>query len=145
MRRDYILKLLQDAFAAIAALLGREGNETERQREVESLYLLFGSDKDFFRQADEDEMLSSVVRMLAQGAAMDEGSVDPAQLQRALELLAALMYADFSVSELSEGLRRDVALRSCLLYLRVQETSETFSQERIDRIEELKEYLDSFA
>lgn len=50
LRRDYILKLIQDLFAAISNLLEGEGDELRRQRDIEALYTEFGADKDFFAQ-----------------------------------------------------------------------------------------------
>lgn len=142
LRRDYLLKLIQDVFASIAALLRRDGDEVERRRQVEALYALFGGDSDFFRQAADDEMIAAVARV----AAYSQGGLDPGQVPvdemvRRIELLAALLYADFKVSDLQEGLRRDVAARSLSLYKRVVEASDTYSQERFDRIGELEAFL----
>ncbi len=141
LRRDYILKLIQDLFAAISNLLERDGDEAVRQMEVEALYATFGGDKDFFRKAEEDEMISTVANVAAsaQGVAPDQLSADE-MLQR-IELLAALMYADFKVSNISDNLRRDVATRSLLLYKRVVDSSDTYSQERFDRVDELERFL----
>ena len=55
--------------------------------------------------------------------------------------MAALLYADFKVSDLSPGLRKDVALRSWGIYNRVEAMSDTFSQERQERIDELRVFL----
>lgn len=79
-------------------------------------------------------------------AAYSQGGLEPGQVPvdemvRRIELLAALLYADFKVSGLQEGLRRDVAARSLSLYKRVVEASDTYSQERFDRIGELEAFL----
>lgn len=141
LRRDYILKLIQDLFVAISNLLERDGDEAVRQKEIEALYATFGGDKDFFRKAEEDEMISTVAKVAAsaQGVAPDQLSADE-MLQR-IELLAALMYADFKVSNISDNLRRDVATRALSLYNRVIDSSDTYSQERFDRVDELERFL----
>ncbi len=142
LRRDYLLKLIQDVFASIAALLQRDGDEVERRRQVEALYTLFGGDRDFFRQASDGEMIAAVARVAADshgGLAPEQVPAD--EMVRRLELLAALLYADFKVSNLQQGLRQDVAVRSLSLYKRVVEASDTYSQERFDRIGELEAFL----
>lgn len=142
LRRDYLLKLIQDVFASIAALLQRDGDEMERQRQVEALYALFGADRDFFRQADDDDIIATVARVAADSqGGVDAGAVSVDEMTRRIELLAALMYADFKVSNLQDGLRRDVAVRSLSLYNRVVAASDTYSQERFDRIGELEAFL----
>ncbi len=141
LRRDYILKLIQDLFAAISNLLEGEGNELRRQREIEALYTEFGADKDFFRSASEPEMVTRVVKVAAEGSGLSHEEVPQDELLKRLELLATLLYADFKVSELSDGLRRDVAERSLVLFLRVDASSEDFSFDRINKINELQTFL----
>ncbi len=141
LRRDYLLKLIQDLFASIAALLEGDVDEAERQREIEALYATFGNNKDFFRQAEEEDIVTAVAENAAesQGVAADKLSVK--NMEQRLELMAALLYADFKVSDLSPGLRKDVALRSWGIYNRVEAMSDTFSQERQERIDELRVFL----
>lgn len=141
LRRDYILKLIQDLFAAIANLLEREGDETVRQKEIEALYATFGGDKDFFRQAEEDEMVSAIARVAASAQGVSPEQLSAEEMLQRIELLAALMYADFKVSNLSDDLRRDVAVRALSLYNRVIDSSDTYSQERFDRVDELERFL----
>ncbi len=141
LRRDYILKLIQDLFAAISNLLEGEGDELRRQREIEALYTEFGADKDFFRSASEPEMVTRVVKVAAEGSGLSPEEVPQDELLKRLELLATLLYADFKVSELSDGLRRDVAERSLVLFLRVDASSEDFSFDRINKINELQTFL----
>ncbi len=141
LRRDYILKLIQDLFAAISNLLEGEGDELHRQREIEALYTEFGADKDFFRSASEPEMVTRVVKVAAEGSGLSPEEVPQDELLKRLELLATLLYADFKVSELSDGLRRDVAERSLVLFLRVDASSEDFSFDRINKINELQTFL----
>ncbi len=141
LRRDYILKLIQDLFAAISNLLEREGVELQRQRDVEALYTEFGADKDFFRSASEPDMVSRVVKVAAEGSGIPLSEVPKDELLKRLELLAALMYADFKLSDLSDGLRHDVAIRSLALYQRVNDASEDYSFDRINKINELQTYL----
>ncbi len=141
LRRDYILKLIQDLFAAISNLLEGEGDELRRQREIESLYTEFGADKDFFRSASEPEMVTRVVKVAAEGSGLSPEEVPQDELLKRLELLATLLYADFKVSELSDGLRRDVAERSLVLFQRVHASSEDFSFDRINKINELQTFL----
>ncbi len=141
LRRDYILKLIQDLFAAISNLLEGEGDELRRQREIEALYTEFGADKDFFRSASEPEMVTRVVKVAAEGSGLSPEEVPHDELLKRLELLATLLYADFKVSELSDGLRRDVAERSLVLFLRVDASSEDFSFDRINKINELQTFL----
>lgn len=141
LRRDYLLKLIQDLFASIAALLEGDGDEAERQREIEALYATFGKSKDFFRQAEEEDIVAAVAENAAdsQGVAADQ--LPAKDMEQRLELMAALLYADFKVSNLSRGLRKDVALRVWGIYNRVEAMSETFSQERQERIDELRSFL----
>ncbi len=141
LRRDYILKLIQDLFAAISNLLEGEGDVLRRQREIEALYTEFGADKDFFRSASEPEMVTRVVKVAAEGSGLSPEEVPQDELLKRLELLAILLYADFKVSELSDGLRRDVAERSLVLFLRVDASSEDFSFDRINKINELQTFL----
>ncbi len=142
LRRDYILKLIQDLFAAISNLLEGEGDELRRQREIEALYTEFGADKDFFRSASEPEMVTRVVKVAAEGSGLSPEEVPQDELLKRLELLATLLYADFKVSELYDGLRRDVAERSLVLFLRVDASSEDFSFDRINKINELQTFLE---
>lgn len=141
LRRDYLLKLIQDLFASIEALLEGEGDAVGRQREIEALYATFGKDKNFFRQAEEADIVAAVAEAAAesQGVAADQLSAQ--DIEQRLELMAALLYADFKVSNLSPGLRKDVALRSLAIYEKVVASSETFSQERQERIDELRGFL----
>lgn len=141
LRRDYILKLIQDLFAAISNLLEGEGDELRRQRDIEALYTEFGADKDFFRSASEPDMVSRVVRVAAEGSGVSPDEVPKDELLKRLELLATLMYADFKVSDISEGLRHDVAIRSLALFQRVNDSSEDYSFDRINKINELQDYL----
>lgn len=141
LRRDYILKLIQDLFAAIANLLERDGDDSERQKQIEALYATFGNNKDFFRQADDDQLISTVAQTAAEAQGISPDQLRHDELLQRIELLAALLYADFKVSNLSPNLRHDVALRSLNLYSRIDDSSDTFSQERIDRINELSSFL----
>lgn len=141
LRRDYLLKLIQELFAAIANLLEREGDEAERQKEIEALYATFGRDKDFFRQADPDEVIRCIATSAAEAQGVSPDLLSAGELLQRTELLAALFYADFKVSNLSEGLRHDVAERALSLYERVIDASDTFVQERFDRVHELSLFL----
>lgn len=148
------MKLLQELFSAISDLLdehetetglGSESTKPERQRQIESLYTSFGANKDFFRSADEDEILYKV----AQNAAQSEGGPDAEaadvtiqNLTNRLELLAYLLYADFKISDLSPALRLDVARRSLALYQNVAEHTDTFSLERMERMTELEQWIE---
>ena len=89
LRRDYLLKLIQDLFASIAALLEGDVDEAERQREIEALYATFGNNKDFFRQAEEEDIVTAVAENAAesQGVAADKLSVK--NMEQRLELMAA--------------------------------------------------------
>lgn len=77
LRRDYLLKLIQDLFAAISALLDKDGDEVDKQRRIESLYTLFGANADFFREASVADIVSTVAQTAADG-----GGVPP---RRSLE------------------------------------------------------------
>ncbi len=141
LRRDYILKLINDVFAAITKLLEKETDIAERQRQLEALYSIFGQDKDFFRQASEDEIISQVALSAAESANCETTEVSKDEMCSRLELVAYLLYADFKTSNLSFSLKKDVALRSLALYERVSESSADFSLERIRKIDELKKFL----
>ncbi len=141
LRRDYILKLINDVFAAITKLLEKETDIAERQRQLEALYSIFGQDKDFFRQASEDEIISQVALSAAESANCETTEVSKDEMCSRLELVAYLLYADFKTSNLSFSLKKDVALRSLALYERVSESSDDFSLERLRKIDELKKFL----
>lgn len=143
LKRDYLLKLIQDLFSAISRILEGEGDATEKQREIESLYQLFGADKDFFRSAYLDDTVATVAKVVADSEGVTPDRVSPSDLSQRLELLGNLLFADFKISDLSSGLKADVANRALALLSKVDETSDTYSFDRLSKIEEIKTYLAS--
>lgn len=141
LKRDYLLKLVQDLFAAINDLLTRDTDEVERQREVESLYTRFGETANFFRSAETADIVATVARSAADAQGVRPDELTAGEMEQRLDLLAALMYADFKKTELSDGLRRDVAARALDLTQMINATSDTFSFERLGRIGELQKFL----
>ena len=139
LRRDYLLKLIQDLFAAISALLDKDGDEVDKQRRIESLYTLFGANADFFREASVADIVSTVAQTAADGGGVPPDEVSKSEMEQRLELLASLLYADFKVSNSTSGL--DVAERALELFLMVDKSSDTYSFERLDKISELKAFL----
>ena len=141
LRRDYLLKLIQDLFAAISALLDKDGDEVDKQRRIESLYTLFGANADFFREASVADIVSTVAQTAADGGGVPPDEVSKSEMEQRLELLASLLYADFKVSGSTSGLKADVAERALELFLMVDKSSDTYSFERLDKIGELKAFL----
>lgn len=143
LRRDYLLKLIQDLFAAIADLLERDGDELEKQKQIEALYSEFGADKNFFRTASEAEMIATVAHVAAEANGIKPDEVGASDMCQRLELLATLLYADYKLSDLSDGVRRDVASRALSLFRRVDESSDSYSLDRLSKIEELANFVKS--
>lgn len=143
LRRDYLLKLIQDLFAAIADLLERDGDELEKQKQIEALYSEFGADKNFFRTASDAEMIATVARVAADANGIKPDEVGVSDMCQRLELLATLLYADYKLSDLSDGVRLDVASRALSLFRRVDESSDCYSLDRLSKIEELANFVKS--
>ncbi|MGN0029796.1 MAG: hypothetical protein ACI35Q_08745 [Marinilabiliaceae bacterium] len=141
LRRDYFLKLIQDLFAAIGELLRDDIGQDEKCRRIESLYTQFGDTAQFFRSATTADAVATIARTAAdaQGVKPDDLTAD--EMRQRIDSLASLMYADFKCARLSDGMRRDVAERALALALMVDETTDTFSFERLDRIDDLKKFL----
>ncbi len=144
LRRDYLLKLIQDLFAAIADLLERDGDELEKQKQIEALYSEFGADKNFFRSASDADMIATVARVAADANGIKPEAVSASEMCQRLELLASLLYADYKLSDLSDGVRCDVAKRALSLFRRADEASDTYSLDRLAKIDELTSYVNSF-
>lgn len=141
LRRDYILKIIQELFDSLSKILLTEGDKSEKQKEIEALYSTFGHDKDFFRQASPDEIFRALVDHLRQAQGERQAEPGPDEVAKQAELLATLFYADFKVSNLPDGLRGDVASRALRLYDYYLATSDTYSPEGMDRRDELARFL----
>lgn len=141
LKRDYLLKLVQDLFAAINQLLTKDIDEVERQREIQALYTQFGENANFFRSAETADIVATVARTAADAQGVQPDELSAAEMEQRLDLLATLMYADFKSSQLTDGLRRDVAARALDLTLMINESSDTYSFERLGRIGELQKFL----
>lgn len=141
LRRDYFLKLIQDLFAAIGDLFRDDIGQDEKSSRIESLYTQFGDTAQFFRSATTSDAVATIARTAAnaQGVKPDDLTAD--EMRQRVDLLASLLYADFKYARLSDGMRRDVAERALDLALMVDETTDTFSLERLDRIDDLKKFL----
>ncbi len=141
LRRDYLLKLIQDLFSAITRVLIRDGGEIEKRRDVEALYTEFGANADFFRSASRADLIDQVANWVANGTGVSPSEIPKDEMEQRLELLALLLYADFKVSELQFGLQCDVARRSLALFLMVDASSDSYSIDRRDKIIELRSFL----
>jgi hypothetical protein len=137
LRRDYFLRMLNDLMNAIARLMSKDGPETERRKEIEAMYSVFGGDKDFFRIATETEVILRIAETAADANGCDKMDVDSDEMIKRIELLAALMYADYKIGGLNPNVLKNIAERALSLYQRVELSSDTFSEERRNRIDEL--------
>lgn len=141
LRRDYFLKLIQDLFAAIGELLRDDIGQDEKLKRIEALYTQFGVSAQFFRSATTADAVASIARTAADAQGVKSEDLSADEMRQRIDLLASLMYADFKYARLSDGMRRDVAERALALALMVNETTDTFSFERLDRIGDLKKFL----
>lgn len=129
LKRDYILKMIQELFAALERLLHNDNRQlTERQRDVEALYTILGHDAQFFRSSTEQEILESLTVF------------DDDYLQR-VNMLAEIMYADAKLFVGNYEVRHDIIAKALSLYTYVDERSDDFSITRIERIDELNKLL----
>lgn len=141
LKRDYLLKLVQDLFAAINDLLTKDTDELERQREIEALYTQFGEGARFFRSAEAADIVATVARAAADAQGVQPDELSANEMEQRLDLLATLMYADFKSSNLTDNARRDVAERALSLAIMINQSSDTYSFERLGRISELQQFL----
>lgn len=141
LRRDYFLKLIQDLFAAIGELLRNDIGKDEKCRRIEALYTQFGNSAQFFRTAATADAVATIARTAADAQGVKPEDLTADEMRQRVDLLASLMFADFKYARLSGELRRDVAERALALALMVDETTDTFSFESLDRIDELKMFL----
>ncbi|MBP5364647.1 MAG: hypothetical protein J6Y82_01825 [Bacteroidales bacterium] len=128
IHRDYLLKMLQDLATAISALIVSKKPLTEKQRDVEALYSFFNRPADFFRSAESDELLPFLA------------SFDDDLLLRA-EMLAGIMYADARCYMGSHNQRIDIIRKALMLYQYVEQRSDQFSLDRLERIDFLQRQL----
>ena len=131
------MRLLQETFDAIARLLDKDNDSTDREKDIEALYNTFGNDKDFFRNAQKDQIVSALTSSAADATGCEPDQVSQEELCQRTELLAALMYADMKISNLSDNLKKDIAKKALWLYQTAEQSSDTFSFERKNRINEL--------
>lgn len=130
LRRDYLLKMLQELTAALARMLhDDERTLTERQKELMALYRMLGRDAEYFRSSTTDEILAELA---SQG--------DDGYLQR-IEMAAELLYADSHLFVGSHNLLTDIRRRALDLYEYLDQRSDDFSLTRTQRIEELRRSL----
>lgn len=141
LRRDYFLKLIQDLFTAIGELLRNDLGQDEKSRRIEALYTQFGDSAQFFRSATTADAVATIARTAADAQGVKPEDLTADEMRQRVELLASLMYADFKCAHISDEMRRDVAERALALSQMVNESSDTFSFERLDRIEDLKRFI----
>lgn len=128
-KRDYILKMVQQIYSAIARLLNDDDRGlTERQKDVEAMYSMFGGDADYFRSADVEEILRDLTKFEDDYA-------------ERVEMLAEVMYADARLFIGNYEIRRDIIAKSLALYNYADEHFGEYSIERIGRMAELQEML----
>lgn len=129
IRKDYILKLLYELFTAVNKILQSKKSLTEKQRDVEALYVYFNATADDYRQMDKDDIIPSLT-------VFDDDVVTRA------EMLAEVMYADakFYVGQYNQ--RIDIIKKSLFLFEYVEQHSDSFSFQRVERINELKKQID---
>lgn len=129
LRRDYIMKMLQDLFAAVSRLLS-EGNASlsERQKDLLALYTMLGNNADFFRQSHVDDIMLSLTEF------------EDDYIER-VEMLAEIMYADALIGGNSDGQIEDLRRKSLHLYSYVEKHSDAFNMVRQQRIAELQGLL----
>lgn len=141
LRRDYLLRLIQDLFAAISQLFHDDMDVDEKRRRIEALYTEFGESATFFRSATTSEAVATVARVAADSQGVKPDQLTASEMEQRLDLLAALMYADSQNELLPFQLRRDVAERAIALTLMVNKTSDTYSIERLNRIDDLRKFI----
>ena len=129
LKRDYILRIIQELFAAIDKLLHGDTRElTERQRDLEAMYTIFGHDAQYFRSSTKDEILETM-------------TVFSEDYVQRVEMLAEIMYADAQLFIGNYEVRREIIAKSLDLYTYVEERSDEFSITRMQRMDELKKIL----
>ncbi len=125
LQRDYLMKILQDLFDAIAKLiLNEEEKLTEKQRQIVAMYTMLNHDAHFFRTTDIDTIMLVM-------SELDEYMIR-------LEMLAEIYYADAKFYTGSAEVKSELLSKSLHLYMYVDERSDEFSLRRQERIEELK-------
>mgnify|MGYP006988844459 CR=1 FL=1 len=141
LRRDYIVKLIQELGLSISRLLNTEKPKPEKQQEIEAMYNLFGADKDFFRSASNYEIFSTIVENLEIICGCRREDLTNAQISDVVDKLATLYYLDLLNSDLSGSQVVDVAQRALFSFECAQNLSDTYSAERLARIAELRKSL----
>lgn len=132
LRRDYLMRLVQELATAIDRLLhDREATLTRKQQELASLYRLSGFDADLLRSSATDEILRYI-------AAMD---YNDQYLQR-VDMAAQLLWADAMLYIGPIEQLRHLRLTALELYQYLDQHVDDFSltrQQRIDRLRQLLE------
>lgn len=129
LKRDYILRIIQELFAAIDKLLHGDTRQlTERQHDLESMYTMLGHDAQFFRSSTKEEILETL-------------TVFREDYVQRVEMLAEIMFADAQLFIGNYEVRREIIAKSLELYTYVDEHSDEFSITRVQRIDELQKML----
>ena len=129
LKRDCILRIIQELFAAIDKLLHGDTRQlTERQHDLESMYTMLGHDVQFFRSSTKEEILETL-------------TVFREDYVQRVEMLAEIMYADAQLFIGNYEVRREIIAKSLELYTYVDEHSDEFSITRVQRIDELQKML----
>jgi hypothetical protein len=132
-QKDYILRMIEMAAAMIAGILGliKKGKLDEASRELDIAYnSLLREDSAFFQAIPAEDITDRLLH-------------DHNYTNGHLEILAELMYAEAEL-EMANGNRQEsleFSEKSLVLFKFIDMEMKTFSQERLDKIEELSKKI----
>lgn len=129
IRRDYILKIIEELMKAIATLLNKPGaTVSERESDINACYSMLGFTADDCRTSEIEDILLKI-------AEEEEGYM------MRVEGMADLLFADATVCDHSEKGRNDLLRKSLTLMQYADEKSGVFSFERNEKMDRIKEMI----
>lgn len=133
IRRDYIMKLVQQLLESLFLLLNNKGlDDTTKKEQLEKFYKDYlGEDRDYYYSNDRDVLISFLETKYRD------------ELLYRIEMLSEIMYQD-GIWEQEIG-KREVLLRKALsLLLYLDENGNTYSIVRQGKLDTIREVLKSY-
>ncbi len=130
--RDYIMRMLQTFFNDLDAWIRKRRKldlEKEEEEGLEELYQQYlKNNRSYFHKSTKADLIAVC-------------KDDPDGIYKA-EMLAALLYQDALLYDDGSLIQKELLEKSLMLYQYINDTSHTFSIERLQIIKEIKDRID---
>lgn len=127
IKEDYLMRQLSDFLEALSKLLS--DNQGDFESKVETFYKTFTKfDNDFYKDNDIEYILTTL-----------KSTTNENEFRIKIHILAELFYQD-AMHCISMNKKKNLFHKSLILWQLIENDSKTYSFERIDRINTIKNY-----